>query len=492
MTTCYQLYIGGAWRDATGGATFPAINPVNQQAWADLPQASAEDVDAAVSAAREAFDGGWKDTNGLTRATLMQRLAELLEYDAERMAQLETTDNGKVIRETRVQMRFAARNYRYFAGWADKLQGDSIPLDRPELVDFTTREPRGVAALITSWNSPMAILANKLAPALAAGCTVVIKPSEMASVTTLAFAELCERAGFPAGVINVVTGDSSVGAALTGHPGVDLISFTGGTATGKAISRVAAEHLTPVTLELGGKSANIVFSDADLKQALTGVVAGIFAAAGQTCIAGSRLLVQRDIYDQVVAEVCERAQAIRVGDPRDESTEMGPVATKAQHRRVLDFINRARTQGATLITGGGEPQGDLYTRGYFVEPTVFSDVEPDSELAQEEVFGPVLAIIPFETEEQAIAIANGTAYGLVAGLWTQNLARAHRVARQLQVGGVWVNTYRTNAAQAPFGGVKASGSGRERGLHALDEYLEIKNLMIDLSNEARDPFAIRT
>lgn len=492
MTTCYQLYIGGAWRDATGGATFPAINPVNQQAWADLPQASAEDVDAAVSAAREAFDGGWKDTNGLTRATLMQRLAELLESDAERMAELETTDNGKVIRETRVQMRFAARNYRYFAGWADKLQGDSIPLDRSELVDFTTREPRGVAALITSWNSPMAILANKLAPALAVGCTVVIKPSEMASVTTLAFAELCERAGFPPGVINVVTGDGSVGAALTGHPGVDLISFTGGTATGKAISRVAAEHLTPVTLELGGKSANIVFADADLKQAVTGAVAGIFAAAGQTCIAGSRLLVQRDIYDQVVAQVCERARAIRVGDPRDESTEMGPVATKAQHRRVLDFIDRARTQGATLVAGGGEPQGDLYTRGYFVEPTVFTDVEPDSELAQEEVFGPVLAIIPFETEEQAIAIANGTAYGLVAGLWTQNLARAHRVARQLQVGGVWVNTYRTNAAQAPFGGVKASGSGRERGLHALDEYLEIKNLMIDLSNEARDPFAIRT
>ncbi|SJN09582.1 Aldehyde dehydrogenase [Halomonas citrativorans] len=492
MTTCYQLYIGGAWRDATGGATFPAINPVNQQAWADLPQANAEDVDAAVSAAREAFDGGWKDTNGLTRATLMQRLAELLESDAERMAQLETTDNGKVIRETRVQMRFAARNYRYFAGWADKLQGDSIPLDRAELVDFTTREPRGVAALITSWNSPMAILANKLAPALAAGCTVVIKPSEMASVTTLAFAELSERAGFPPGVINVVTGDGSVGAALTAHSGIDLISFTGGTATGKAISRIAAEHLTPVTLELGGKSANIVFADADLKQAVTGAVAGIFAAAGQTCIAGSRLLVQRDIYDQVVAQVCERARVIRVGDPRDESTEMGPVATKAQHRRVLDFIDRARTQGAKLAAGGGVPQGDVYGRGYFVEPTVFSDVASDSELAQEEVFGPVLAIIPFETEEQAIAIANGTAYGLVAGLWTQNLARAHRVARQLQVGGVWVNTYRTNAAQAPFGGVKASGTGRERGLHALDEYLEIKNLMIDLSNEARDPFAIRT
>ncbi len=422
----------------------------------------------------------------------MHKLAELLEADAERMAQLETTDNGKVIRETRVQMRFAARNYRYFAGWADKLHGESIPLDRPELVDFTTREPRGVAALITSWNSPMAILANKLAPALAAGCTVVIKPSEMASVTTLAFAELCERAGFPAGVVNVVTGDGSVGAALTGHPDIDLISFTGGTATGKAISRVAAEHLTPVTLELGGKSANIVFADADLEQAVTGAVAGIFAAAGQTCIAGSRLLVQREIYDRVVAQVCERARAIRVGDPRDEATEMGPVATQAQHQRVQAFIQRARDQGATLAVGGGVPQGEAYGRGYFIEPTVFTEVAPDAELAQEEVFGPVLAIIPFDTEDEAIGIANGTAYGLVAGLWTQNLARAHRVARRLEVGGVWVNTYRTSAAQAPFGGVKASGIGRERGLHALDEYLEIKNLMIDLSSEARDPFAIRT
>ena len=488
----YQLRIGDQWRDAAEGKVLESINPINQQAWAFIPQATAADVDDAVHAARQAFESEWRSTNGLQRAGLMHELANLLEADAERMAQLETTDNGKVIRETRVQMRFAARNYRYFAGWADKLQGESIPLDRPELVDFTTREPRGVAALITSWNSPIAILANKLAPALAAGCTVVIKPSEMASVSTLAFAELCERAGFPPGVINVVTGDGSVGAALTGHPGIDLISFTGGTATGKAISRVAAEHLTPVTLELGGKSANIVFADADLEQAVTGAVAGIFAASGQTCIAGSRLLVQRDIYDQVVAKVCERARAIRIGDPRDESTEMGPVATPGQHQRVLDFIERARAQGATLAAGGRVPQGDLYDRGYFVEPTVFSDVAPDSELAQEEVFGPVLAIIPFDTEEQAIAIANGTAYGLVAGLWTQNLARAHRVARQLRVGGVWVNTYRTNAAQAPFGGVKASGSGRERGMHALDEYLEIKNLMIDLSNEARDPFAIRT
>nr|WP_283101531.1 aldehyde dehydrogenase [Halomonas populi] len=486
------MRIGNEWRDASDGGNFPAINPLDQRIWAHLPQATQLDVDAAVAEARRAFDEGWGASAGLMRATLLHRLADLLEADAERMARLETTDNGKVIRETRVQMRFAARNYRYFAGWADKLHGESIPLDRPELVDFTTREPRGVAALVTSWNSPMAILANKLAPALAAGCTVVIKPSEMASVTTLEFAALCEQAGFPAGVINVVTGDGAVGATLTSHRDIDLISFTGGSATGRAISRVAADNLTPVTLELGGKSANIIFADANLEQAVTGAVAGIFAAAGQTCIAGSRLLVQREIYDQVAEAVCKRAAAIRLGDPLNEATEMGPVATQAQHRNVLAFIERARQQGARLRVGGGVPQGEAFAQGCFVEPTVFVDVAPHSELAQEEIFGPVLAVIPFDDEAEAIEIANGTAYGLVAGLWTQNLSRVHRVAKRLKVGGIWVNTYRTSAAQAPFGGVKASGIGRERGLRALDEYLEVKNLMIDLSEEDRDPFAIRT
>lgn len=492
MAKMYQLRIGDEWRYSSDGQTFSAINPVDQEIWAYLPQATHADVDAAVVAARSAFEDGWKQSNGLKRATLMHRLADLLEADGERMAQLETADNGKVIRETRMQMRFAARNYRYFAGWADKLHGESIPLDRPELVDFTTREPRGVAALVTSWNSPIAILANKLAPALAAGCTVVIKPSEMASVTTLEFAALCERAGFPPGVINVITGSGSVGAALTAHPGIDLISFTGGTSTGKEISRAAAENLTPVTLELGGKSANIIFSDANLEQAIIGAVAGIFAAAGQTCIAGSRLLVQREVYQEVVDAVCKRASAIQIGDPRKENTEMGPLATKSQHQRVLAFVDRARKQGATLAVGGGVPKGDAFEKGFFVEPTVFTDVSPDSELAQEEVFGPVLAVIPFNTEDEAIAIANSTAYGLVAGLWTQNLSRAHRIAKCLEVGGVWINTYRTSAAQAPFGGVKSSGIGRERGLHALDEYLEIKNHMIDLSTDVRDPFTIRT
>ncbi|GAA5174674.1 MULTISPECIES: aldehyde dehydrogenase [Halomonadaceae] len=489
----YRLRIGDSWRAAEGDASFAAINPFNQTTWARVPEASAADVDAAVAAARTAFDNdGWGRSPGLARATLLHRLAELLEGDAERMAQLETTDNGKVIRETRVQMRFAARNYRYFAGWADKLHGETLPLDRPELFDYTTREPRGVAALVTSWNSPMAILANKLAPALAAGCTVVIKPSEVASVTTLEFAALCERAGFPPGVVNVVTGGGEVGSALTGHADIDLISFTGGTATGRAIARVAAEALKPVTLELGGKSANIVFDDASLEQAVTGAVAGIFAAAGQTCIAGSRLLVQRGLYERVCERVCARAAAIRLGDPRRDDTEMGPVANPVQHERVLGFIERARRDGATLKVGGRAPDSAALQAGCFVEPTVFTGVAPDSELAREEVFGPVLAIIPFDSEDEAVAIANGTDYGLVAGVWTRDLARAHRVVGRLRVGSVWINTYRASAAQAPFGGVKASGFGRERSHHALNEYLDIKNVMIDLGDEVRDPFALRT
>lgn len=487
----YRLRIGDTWRDAEDGHVFDAVNPYDQSVWAQVPQASEGDVHDAVVTARAAFVE-WGRSSGLLRAAYLHRLAELLEADAERMAQLETADNGKVIRETRVQMRFAARNYRYFAGWADKLHGETIPLDRPELFDYTTRVPRGVAALVTSWNSPMAILANKLAPALAAGCSVVIKPSEVASVTTLEFAALCERAGFPAGVINVVTGDGKVGAALTGHPDIDLISFTGGTATGKAISRVAADSLKPVTLELGGKSANIIFDDASLDQAVVGALAGIFGAAGQTCIAGSRLLVQRGVYNEVVERISERAASIRLGDPREDITEMGPVANRVQHERILGFIERARQSGATLRVGGKAPDNGALQHGFFIEPTVFTEVASDSELAQEEVFGPVLAIIPFETEEEAVAIANGTAYGLVAGVWTRDLARAHRIAAQLEVGSVWVNTYRTTAAQAPFGGVKASGFGRERSYHALAEYLEIKNVMIDLAGEARDPFAIST
>jgi acyl-CoA reductase-like NAD-dependent aldehyde dehydrogenase len=489
--TDYRLFIGGEWIESHSGRHLDAVNPFNQEVWATVPEADPADVDRAVAAARRTFDQTWSKMSGLARAQMMNRLADLLDQHAHRMAVLESTDNGKVIRETENQMHFAARNYRFFAGYADKLYGEVIPLDNPALLDYTLREPVGVCALIIAWNSPMQLLANKLAPALAAGNTVVVKPSEHASVTTLEFAKLVEAAGFPAGVFNVVTGGPAVGDYLTRHPGVDKISFTGGPGTGRVIARNASENLVPVTLELGGKSPNIIFADANLPRAITGAVAGIFAASGQSCIAGSRLLVERAVYNQVMDELVRRARRIRLGNPLEPATEMGPVANQPQYERIVDRIQQGITEGARLVTGGTVKDPGL-ERGYFIAPTVFGDVAPEMTIAQEEIFGPVLSVIPFDTEDQAVSIANATNYGLAAGVWTENLSRAHRLARALKAGTVWVNTYRTSAAQAPFGGVKRSGYGRERGWHALAEYLVVKNVMIDLSQEDRDPFSIRT
>lgn len=492
MTTDYQMLIKGQWVDGSTGDRLPATNPFNQEVWATIPQASEEDVNQAISAARDAFEGGWRVTNGLERARLMTRLADLLEASASRMTRLETTDNGKLIRENETQIRFAARNYRFFAGYADKIYGEVIPLDNPNLFDYTVREPVGVAALITAWNAPMQILANKLAPALAAGNTVVIKPSEHASTTTLEFGKLIQQAGFPDGVVNIITGDGGVGDMLTKNPMLDKISLTGGPHTGRIIANNASHNLVPVTLELGGKSPNIIFEDADLKQAVTGALAGIFGAGGQSCIAGSRLLVQSSVYDEVVSQLASRAEAIRLGNPLDPSTEMGPAANEAQYKRIFAAIESGVSEGAKLMTGG-EPinEGEL-KRGFFVPPTIFADVDNKMGIAQEEVFGPVLSVLSFDDEDRAVEIANDTKYGLASGIWTQNISRAQRVSRQLRAGTVWVNTYRTTAAQAPFGGVKQSGYGRERGMHALSEYTYVKNVLIDYSGETRDPFAIRT
>jgi aldehyde dehydrogenase (NAD+) len=419
----------------------------------------------------------------------MFKLAGLLERDADRIAEIETTDNGKVIRETQAQMRFAARNYRFHAGFADKLTGETKQVDNPNLFDYTTREPIGVAALITAWNSPMGLLGNKLAPALAAGNCVVIKPSEYTSVSTLEFARLVEEAGFPPGVVNVITGAGEAGSALTADPRLGRISFTGSVATGIQVAISGAKNVVPVTLELGGKSANIIFDDADVRSAINGAVAGIFAAAGQTCIAGSRLLVHASHYEQVVEAMVARANEVVLGDPLNPATEMGPVAHRGQWEAILHHIERARNDGAEIVAGGHSAE---VGHGLFVQPTVIARARNDMEIAQEEVFGPVVVVIPFESEDEAIAIANDSPFGLAAGVWTQNLARAHRVAAQLQVGQVWINTYRVQAAQAPFGGTKRSGYGRERGIEAIDEYLRIKNTMIDLSDEQRDPFAIKT
>jgi len=487
----YDLFIGGEWVRSKDQDYFPAINPFTQQAWAFIPQATDQQVASAITRARETFDTVWKKTSGYDRALLLNRLADLLEADSARMGKLESTDNGKVIRETQAQMKFAARQYRFFAGYADKLWGRVIPLDHPDILDFTVREPVGVAVLITAWNSPIGLLSNKLGPALAAGNCVVIKPSEHASATTLEFAELVERAGFPRGVVNVVTGDARVGKALLSSGRIDRVSFTGSPGVGREIAAAAGRLLTPATLELGGKSPNIIFGDADLKKAVVGALAGIFAATGQTCVAGSRLLVQRPVYKTVVAALVERAAQIRLGDPTDPATEMGTVANEPQFARVLGMIQAASKEGATLATGGKRATGAGLGHGLFIEPTIFSEVDNAMTIAQEEVFGPVLSIIPFDTEEEAIAIANDTRYGLASGVWTTDLNRAMRVSQAISAGTVWVNTYRSIAVQAPFGGFRDSGYGRERGEVALDEFTSTKNVMINYSDHERDPFAIQ-
>lgn len=488
----YELFINGEWVKEADQEYFPAINPYTQEVWAEVPQASDAQVADAIACARNSFDTVWSKTSGAERARLLNKLAELLEADAARMGVLESTDNGKVIRETSSQMLFAARQYRFFAGSADKLWGKVIPLDQPDILDYATREPLGVAVLITAWNSPMGLLSNKLAPAIAAGNCVVIKPSEHASVTTLEFAKFIEKAGFPKGVVNIVTGDMRVGKALMSSGRIDRMSFTGSPSVGREIAAQCGRLLVPVTLELGGKSPNIIFDDADLDKAVVGAFAGIFAATGQTCIAGSRLLVQKTIYEKIVKTLVEKSANIVLGNPIDQKTEMGTLANEPQFNRVIRCIENGVKEGAHLVAGGGRATGPAMGKGLFVQPTIFRDVSNSMELAQEEVFGPVLSVIPFDTEDDAIAIGNDTKYGLAAGIWTSNLNRAMRVSKAIRAGSVWVNTYRAVAVQAPFGGFKDSGFGRERSEWALDEFLAPKNIMIDYSNLARDPFALKT
>ena len=483
-------YIDGVWTGpADDAGRIPSMNPYTGERWAEISQARSETVDMAVAAATRALRK-WRRVSGTERSALLQRLAALIDDNAERLALLETTDNGKVIRETRNQRSFCARNYRFFAGCADKLYGSYIPLDNYDSVDYVAWEPVGVCALLTGWNSPLQLLSNKLAPALAGGNTVVIKPSELASVTTLEFMRLVEQAGFPPGVVNVVTGDHKVGAALCASPNIHKISFTGGSETGRIVMTAAAQNLVPVTLELGGKSPNIIFADANLKRAVIGAIAGVFAATGQTCMAGSRLLIQEPVAAQVLDALVGRAKEIRMGDPRDPETEMGPVCSAAQRDRVLSMVAQARADGARLLTGGDSPRGlgsDL-----FVSPTVFDQVSPQMALFRKEVFGPVVAVLPFTDEEQALALANDSDFGLVAGIWTQDISRAHRMAKALEVGTVWINTYRMSVSQAPAGGIKQSGFGKERGWLGLMEYIKAKNVMLDYSDLDRDPFTIQT
>lgn len=484
----YQQHINGQFVPAVSGKTIESMNPSLGTPWATIPDSNQDDANLAISAAREAFDNGpWGKMTGTQRAKLLRKLADIIARDADELASCETRDNGKLYREMLGQWKYIPEFFYYFAGMADKLQGDTIPSDRSNFFIYTRREPIGVVAAITPWNSPGLLLVFKLAPGLAAGCTFVVKPSEHASVSTIELAKRFVEAGFPPGVFNVITGLGGVGAHLVEHPEVDKVAFTGATDTGKRIAASAAKNLTRVSLELGGKSPNIVFEDADLDVAANGAIAGIFGATGQTCMAGSRLLVHESIYDALLEKIIARTQKIKLGDPTDNATEMGPVANEPQLMKILDFIDVAKKDGARLLYGGKQ---DKVLGKMFVEPTIFGDVNNQMRIAREEVFGPILSVIRFKDEADAIKIANDTRFGLAAAVWTQNIHRAHRVAHQLRAGTVWINAYRVVSFLTPFGGFKESGMGRENGIDSIREYTETKSVYVELTGEPRDPFTL--
>jgi aldehyde dehydrogenase (NAD+) len=476
-----QLFIDNQWQPSASGRTMEVVNPATEDTIAMVASAGREDVDAAVAAARAALDGPWGQLSARERGRLVHRMATRVMERADEIARLETLHNGKPISESRhIEIPAAAECFEYFAGWADKVMGETIPVKGNHLT-YTLREPVGVVAAIVPWNFPLLLAAWKIAPALACGNTVIVKPASQTPLTALALADVALEVGLPPGVLNVLTGPGgTLGQALVEHPGIDKIAFTGDTTTGKGIMRSAADTLKKITLELGGKSPNIVLADADIDAALRGASIGIFYGKGEVCAAGSRLLVDRAIKDEFIDKLAARAKKMVPGDPLDPKTRFGAVASKKQLETVLRYIESGRSEGATLVAGGA--RADIGTgKGYFVQPTIFADVAPAMTIAREEIFGPVLAAIEFADLDEAIARANDSAYGLAAGVWTRDIKKAHYVARKLQAGTVWINTYNVYDTAAPFGGYKQSGFGREMSAHALEHYTQVKSVWVDLN-----------
>ncbi len=492
MRRTYGLYIDGQPEKPASGEYFDTDNPYTGEVWASIARGSAADVERAVAAATRALPV-WNALKPSDRSRLLLKLADLIDHNSEALAAAEVRDNGKLYTEMLPQVRMAADWYRYYAGLADKIEGSVIPTGKADMFTFTRHEPLGVVALITPWNSPLLLLSHKLATALAAGNVVIIKPSEFTSASTLEFAELFVLAGIPPGVVNVVTGfGSEAGAALVAHPNIAKVAFTGSESGGQMINEAAAREFKHVALEMGGKSPNIVFDDADFDAAVIGAIAGIFAASGQTCIAGSRLLLQRTIHDRFVDRLVEVAGSACIGDPMLTSTHVGPIATQPQYEKVLQYIDIARREGARCVLGGGPYTGPGARGGRFIAPTIFTGVNNQMRIAREEVFGPVLSVIAFDTEEEAFQIANDTPYGLAAGVWTSDIGRALRASERLQAGTVWVNTYRIGGASTPFGGYKHSGIGREGGVEAIKDWVHTKTVWICGKPDTNFPFVMRS
>lgn len=485
----FQCYIDGRFED--GEASFSSLDPATGEPWAEMPESREADISRAVEAAHRALydDAAWSKLTATQRGKLLYRLADLVAENAKTLAELETRDTGKIIRETSAQIAYVADYYRYYAGLADKIEGAYLPIDKPDMDVWLRREPVGVVAAIVPWNSQLFLAAVKIGPALAAGCTIVIKASEDGPAPLLEFARLVQEAGFPAGVVNIVTGfGASCGTALTTHPKVAHIAFTGGPETARHIVRNSAENLASTSLELGGKSPILVFADADLESAANAQVAGIFAATGQSCVAGSRLIVERSVKDRFLGILKAKAEAIRVGSPLDMATEVGPLATERQRKHIVSLVSASEKAGAKVVTGGVAVDGV----GYFYPPTILDCDGIRSPSMEREFFGPVLSVVSFETEAEAIALANDTVYGLASGVFTQNLTRAHRLMKAIRAGVVWVNTYRAVSPIAPFGGFGLSGDGREGGLAAALDYTRTKTIWLRTSDDPiPDPFVMR-